>query len=933
MRFTLCALLAALLAGPALAQGVPAAPAIAQVDRSARSLIQHYYDQVEKSGDLQERLSALEAAEAGSGMNEDLDQQIQGALGFVLFELGELPGATAAFQRAAKGPDSTRRSTAGKQLASLAANAVQRAQQALMDGALDTVSADLDLAEAAGADAEVVKTERARLAEARGAEAPADPTPADPTPADPTPADPTPADPTPADPAPADAPADAPAPDEPPRTTETPASPGPLPAHGNARWTARQWLQSYYDSASSMDQGEQVATLQAAAAARGVDPDLDQKIQGSLGFVLSNQGKLLDATRALQRAAKGPDADAAKRASDQVDDIAINSVVRARQAAVSRDFDLADRELDLAELAGLDPDKLKAERANIADTKAEAAANPDAPLPEATEGDFSGLSAISWGKAPPTSATPARGLEPLEPDERLEEYNDGRDDLEDAEVLLELLDEAEAEWKAAGDPVQRIDIERGFVGLEGDDIAAAGEAFRRATRGPDKALAARAEAELGGLVWHFLDLSVKYTHLGQLVEADDALVTAAELGGDPQKVAYERAYLAGLAGSEEDAIARLEEAAVGPNEPIRKQAELELAYRGGGGPWIPPESYEHLVAAIAFIEAKKWDEADDSLDQAVAAEGDLQTMEMYRGYVDKGRGDDFAARKHFRMVTEGENEPLAKQARAELRYAKKPLWADVYGEGFGWARVWPEEQEFDDFVGTLRVRGYLHPFPRFDFDPYIFFQLSGDVRSRQDGGPLTLNQPLIYADNTAILGGGLLLRFWQSRVSLWGQVGAAFPWVKANDAAAVQLDAQAGIAVNFSTPGCLPEPGKASRPAYLTAQFCGEFYADAVYRNRPYHNVFFSARGRAALHYLVTGPVAWSPVLEARFGKDVLNDYWANLFDWGIGHRWRLMGPVGIDLMVGAHAGTYLGLFRVDPLPTPPGYVDLRLSIAGYMSF
>ncbi len=498
----------------------------------------------------------------------------------------------------------------------------------------------------------------------------------------------------------------------------------------------------------------------------------------------------------------------------------------------------------------------------------------------------------------------------------LQSYYDDVKQNGDLEARRETLEAAAAAEDLTPDLEQKIQAELGFVlDLQGHPIAAV-QAFEVAARGPDPDIAQAATAQREAVT----AAAVHQAHLeiedGAFAAASRSLDLAEAAGLDAETVATERAQL-DVTWKATDEGARAERALrLPPPEP-----DLEPP---------PPGPGQYLDAAMAAVSAGDWDIADAELDAAAAAGADPQTVELYRGYADKGRKQDFDAGKHFRQAARGENKAIAKQAKAELRHTKKPVWADVYGEGFGWARLWPESQVFDDFVGSLRLRGYLHPFVNVDFDPYVFFQVSGDARSRQDGGRLSLNQPLIYADNAAIMGGGLLLRFWERRISVWGQAGAAFPWVKRTGADAVQLDAQAGVAFNFATKDCWPSWGT---PAYLTAKFCSEFYGDAVYRNRPYHNVFFTARGRFALHYLVTGPVVWGPLVEVRFGKDAINDYWANLVDAGVAYRWRLMGPFGIDVMVGAHAGSYLGLFRVDDLPDPPGYVDLRLSIAGYAAF
>jgi hypothetical protein len=663
--------------------------------------------------------------------------------------------------------------------------------------------------------------------------------------------------------------------------------------------------------------------LRAVLAAEDVTPQYVQQANGELGYIEAAAGDREAAARAFHGAVDGPDEALGEQAAAELEMALAYVVQGGREAREAGDYAEALRLYDVAEELGADPALISDERQLVEQVRAyreqlaaqEEAAAQTAPV-------------VSAGKAPHPSEAASDPTPPPLPEEAwLEEFADWKADDGDVDDLLEMLDELED--GATGARLQRVRIERGHVFLDDGEAAQAGAAFLEALEGPDAGLRSWAELELIKLQRHFRGLAVQYTHLGDIEKADRAFRVAAELGADPQKMAYERAYIWGLDGDEDKAIALLEEAAEGPNRPVGEQAEFELAARQGL-PMGSAKSQEHLVAHMEHREAERWDEADAELDLAEEEGAEHQLVELYRAYVDKLRGDDYAARRHFREVVRGENEDLRKQAKAELRYTAKPVWADIYADGFGWARVWPEEQEFDDFAWMLRGRVYLHPIQKFDFDPYLFAQISGDVRSRADGGAAFGGQPLIYADNTAIVGVGAMLRFWERRITVWGQVGAAFPWVKLQDASAVQLDAQAGVAVMLNTEGCRPPDGY---PPYLATIWCAEFYGDAVYRNRPYHNVFFSARGRLGLHYLVTGPVAWAPVIEIRASKDAINDYWANLVDWGVMHRWRLMSVVGVDLLVGVHAGTLFGLHRVDLPPERLGYVDFRLSISAYVAF
>ena len=883
-------LLALLLAGPAAAgderpsdsredddapsqpESDPAETPSDHPDWTATRWLTEYYDH-QFDAEADNLLELLEQASEAPGLTDRLTQRIAAELGYLAKKEGRFADAVRGFEGAVEGPNPSISHNAEAELPGMRARALEEATD-------DEPAAEDE--PSAGAEDE-----------------PTDP-PAAAT-----------------DPAPSEASSsEAETENENENENETPSDP-PATRGERAGWTAAQWLTEFYARKKAGDVTGLRELLDAAATAPGQSRDLDQRIAAEAGYQAKTERRLEDAARAFAKATGGPDDAVTANAKAELFNVLAELLQRGRD---ERQASLFDESLDtfaLAETLGADPD-LVAEERTTTEERRTFIAEGGQPEPATI--------AVSWGKAPAASEALSDPVPPPLVDEPwLEEFAEERDDGADIETLEMILDDLEQDE----DP-QRIAIERGYLALDDGDPLAAGRAFLAAQTGEDEGLSTRATAELLKLQRHFRNLAVQNTHLGDIARADTAFRTAEALGADRQFMQYERSYIAGLDGDEEKVAELLAAASEGPNEAVGTQAAYELAARTGIGIGGPPESQEHILAYIEHRDAERFDEADAELDLAEEKGANSQLIELYRAYLDKAKKDDFAARKHLREVANGEDEDLAKQARAELRYTAKPVWADLYGEGFGWARVWPEDKVFDDFTGTVRVRGYLHPFQKIAFDPYIFFQLSGDVRSRQDGGPTFGGGPLIYADNSAMLGGGLLLRVWKHRITFWGQVAAAFPWVKLATASDVQLDVQAGAAISFSSEGCRPPDGK---PAYVAAHWCAEFYGDTVYRNRPYHNLFFSARGRVGLHYLVTGPVAWAPIIEARFSKDVIDDYWANLIDFGLMHRWRLMSPLGIDVVVGVHSGTLLGLYRDTPPPANLGYIDFRLQLSAYVAF
>jgi hypothetical protein len=327
-------------------------------------------------------------------------------------------------------------------------------------------------------------------------------------------------------------------------------------------------------------------------------------------------------------------------------------------------------------------------------------------------------------------------------------------------------------------------------------------------------------------------------------------------------------------------------------------------------------------------EEKRWADAIEAFEQARALGADPQRIEQEIGWVEVARKDVVAARKHFLVARDGPDPEQRRAARRALRSIPRPLWADLYADAVGWYRFHPSPP-VANLVPTLRLRAYLHPVPKLDIDPYVYLQVSRDVASRAVG---PLGYPLIYSDNSLGFGVGILLRALQRHIGLYAQIGPAIQLLPV-DGPKVQLDGRVALFAMGETPLCRPVPLLVAPGAKPVLGPCADIYADAVYLPRFSHNIVMMVRGRLSLNYLVTGPVAWAPFVEGRAFKDIDNDFWNNFADAGVGHRWRLLVPIGLDLMLGLHTGRYYGLQNLDPPPALLGFAELRLVAATYVEF
>jgi len=334
---------------------------------------------------------------------------------------------------------------------------------------------------------------------------------------------------------------------------------------------------------------------------------------------------------------------------------------------------------------------------------------------------------------------------------------------------------------------------------------------------------------------------------------------------------------------------------------------------------------QQLLAA-AYDRKARGDEAGalEAFQAARDAGAQPQRVALELAYMYLARGDARSARVELLAATTGPDLALAKQAQTELDQFPGRWWADVYAETFGWSRV-DGPSSTTDLVPTVRVRGLRRLHETIDANAYLFAQGTRDVASRSAGNGAI---PLIYADNSAMAGAGFLLRVAGRYIGFFGQVGPAMKLVDDGVSDTVQLDVRGGVVLSWSSAACFLQGGIVE-----AGTWCAEVYSEGVYTSRFDHDIQGFGRSRVGFTFFDTGPVSWQMYLELRAALDLNGDYYDNLIESGMGPRWRLNAPIRIDLLVGGHAGTYLGRQNIDPVPANREYIDLRLLAATYVEF
>jgi hypothetical protein len=427
-----------------------------------------------------------------------------------------------------------------------------------------------------------------------------------------------------------------------------------------------------------------------------------------------------------------------------------------------------------------------------------------------------------------------------------------------------------------------------------------------------------------------------------LTGAKSAFLAALAAGADAQVVWFE---LGQLARDQRDASAAreaFERSLSGSDTDLKQAATRELAQLSPAEPAAAQPKNNAAQSAAALLDqayrhkaARDYVHAEQSFLAAERAGASAQLIALELAYVSLERHDTAGAKRELQRAMQGPDAAKREQADKELAEladsptataAPRHFWGDLYTEAYGWDRVVGANHDAD-LVPTARLRGYYTPFADVDLHLFLFAQITRDVASR---GPGQSGLPLIYADNSALLGPGLLFRFWSHRVGIFAQLGPALPLVNDGSGRGVQFDARIGAYIGLESEHCWPTSRNGS---YWELALCHELYAEASYVSRYKNDVIGFARGRSSLGLSVTGPVEWQLTAEVRAGKDLNEDYYNNFVDAGIGPRWRLLTPVHIDLMFAPHLGSYFGPSHGEPPPNPRHYVDLRLQAASYIEF
>jgi hypothetical protein len=361
---------------------------------------------------------------------------------------------------------------------------------------------------------------------------------------------------------------------------------------------------------------------------------------------------------------------------------------------------------------------------------------------------------------------------------------------------------------------------------------------------------------------------------------------------------------------------------------------VPMQARAADAPAAMRSASEWMNEAYRLKRDGKGHDAVLAFESARAAGADPQRVDLELAYLALDAGDYEGARRHLGDAQAGPDAALRAQASRQARLLPSHFGGDMYVEAFAFDRLAPTGSPTapnvpPDLVPTVRLRGYYRPWLSLDAALYVFAQATRDTSSH---GIQLHSSAELYADDALIVGAGIRGRYLDGRAAWFAQIGPSFDLLH-DGRPRTQLDARLGTQVSLATQGCFPKPAASGSPVRFELDGCAEVYGEAVYVSRYDNDVIGFVRPRAGATALVTGPLAWQPLVEARAALDANKDYWNNFADAGAALRVRLLEPFVVDAVFGIHTGTYFGFENKDPAPKPLAYTDARLLVSTFVNF
>jgi tetratricopeptide (TPR) repeat protein len=324
---------------------------------------------------------------------------------------------------------------------------------------------------------------------------------------------------------------------------------------------------------------------------------------------------------------------------------------------------------------------------------------------------------------------------------------------------------------------------------------------------------------------------------------------------------------------------------------------------------------------IGFLKLQDGDlqSAADSFEAARAVAPRDYSLALQLGYTYERLGKQTQAKDAFRAALDSPDQQVrlnAVIALKSLTQENRRWYFDLYGSPLYMSR-------FGDGIAIFQGHLGWKPAPELPLSLYLGGEVTRDTRSQ--GGAL----PIIFSDNVALVGTGILYQPRHSHFNLRAEANAALPLISDNSTYAYSARSDYRVIGSYYN----RFDGKLWGPVGLLtlARARGErLFSDldgsAGYYSRYNNNGIAYLQNREGLRLWTIGHSQTFGYLKYDLAKDTHRDFYNNFGEGGAGMEFRPDKTVNLGLRFEYLRGSYFGIAR-EPNPYRPNYNDFRVML------
>jgi len=341
---------------------------------------------------------------------------------------------------------------------------------------------------------------------------------------------------------------------------------------------------------------------------------------------------------------------------------------------------------------------------------------------------------------------------------------------------------------------------------------------------------------------------------------------------------------------------------------------------------IDPTSVTALKE-IGFITLEDGDlrAAADSFAAARAIAPHDYFLALQLGYTYDRLGKKSEAQNAFRAALESPDQQVHRDAETALKNVaqetgreNRPWYFDLYGSPLYMSR-------FSNGIAIFQGRLGWKPKPDLPLSLYLGGQIERDTRSQ--GGTL----PIIFSDDVALVGTGVLWQPRHSHFNLRAEANVALPLINDNNGYSYTARSDYRVIGSYYNrfDGKLWGPVGLLTLAHARGErLFSDLDGSAGYYSRYNNNAIAYVQNREGLRLWTIGHSQTFGYLKYDLAKDTNGDFYNNVGEGGAGMEFRPQKNVNVGLRFEYLRGAYFGIARaLEPNPYRPNYNNFQVML------